>query len=131
MWTPLVFVYPKRYIDASETIRRLNFERWSKEFVWEQDEWGGWLDVAQKPQETLHAVRGDCEDYALVAASWAYARRRGASIAFCFPKGSPIPRHVVAADNSRVYSNGNIYEDTSLDEYIQQSDYEWYINRKI
>lgn len=131
-WTPFVFIWPRRYIDRSETVRRLNFEKWSENFTWEQDEWDGWKDFAQTPQETLQSQRGDCEDYALLAASWSHARGRGASLAFCFPKGSPVPRHVVAADDvKRVYSSGTIHKNTSLHEYIEDSDYDWFIERKI
>lgn len=131
-WTPLLYVWPRRYIDNSHTVRRLNFDRWSKGFEWEQDGWNGLKDVAERPQVTISMQSGDCEDYALVAASWAYARQRHpVKLAFCFPEGSPIPRHVVAADKYRVYSSGEIYEDTSVEEYVEQSKYGWCLERKI
>jgi hypothetical protein len=111
--------------------RSFDFEAWSDGYAWTEDEWNGWLDVARHPDDTVDAETGDCEDYALVASSWALARgRTPVGLGFCFPPRSPVPRHVIAYDRDRVYSSGEIREE-SVDEYLHRSEYAWAIRRRL
>ncbi|MFB6310701.1 MAG: hypothetical protein ABEH64_05900, partial [Salinirussus sp.] len=86
------------------------------------DAWSGWRDFAARPRETVEPGHGDCEDYALVAVSWAIAHGRdGVGIAFCWNPPWPIPTHVIAYDDHQVYSSGEI-EPGTVDEWIKDSD---------
>jgi hypothetical protein len=130
-WTPFVVAWPRRYVSRDPLWRSFDFEAWSDRYAWTEDEWNGWLDVARRPDDTVDAETGDCEDYALVAVSWALARgRTPVGLGFCFPPRSPVPRHVVAYDRDRVYSSGEIREET-IDEYLDRTEYAWAIRRRL
>lgn len=131
-WTPFTFLFPDRYVDTGSFWRSFDVESWSADYYdWTQDDWNGLQDIAQPPRETVEAARGDCEDYALVAASWAVANdRNDVGIAFCIDSQVPWPTHVVAYDAERVYSSGTIREQ-SLDAYLDDSAYVRALRRPI
>jgi hypothetical protein len=130
-WTPFVVAVPHRYVGRGARWGSFDFEAWSDRYRWSEDEWNGWLDVAQRPVDTVAAERGDCEDYALVAASWALARgRTPVGLAFCFPPRSPVPRHAVAYDRDRVYSSGEITAE-HLGVYLDRAGYAWALRRRL
>lgn len=131
-WTPLTFCFPKRYVDAGSFWRTFDIETWSREFYdWTQDDWHGLKDFARPPRETVDSGRGDCEDYALVAASWAVANERpDVGLAFCIDETVPWPSHVVAYDAQRVYSSGVIHE-RSLESYLADSAYVRALRRRV
>lgn len=131
-WTPFVFAFPKRYLSTSDTVTNLDLQTWSEtEYEWEQDEWNGYADFLTAPEKTVESGRGDCEDYAFVAASWAHRRYNNVQIAICFNDGNPIPRHMVAWFNGDVYSSGTIHKDTSISEYVADSQYDWHLTRDV
>lgn len=130
-WTPFVFAAPENYISAHPEILSLDLEEWSEEFEWEQDGWNGYKDFASKPAETVRTGRGDCEDYALVAASWAYDRGYPMVLVWLFKGYSPMPRHMVVWFKGNIYSSGNIFEGMSVSDYVEQSEYDWCLEHKI
>jgi hypothetical protein len=131
-WTPFVFAFPDRYATRDSFWQEFDIERWSRDaYEWTGDPWNGYRDFAKRPAETVAAGRGDCEDYALVAASWALAR--GAprvGLGFCWEWPYPWPRHVVAYDHERVYSSGHIAEGT-VAEWLADSRYQYCLKRSI
>jgi hypothetical protein len=130
-WTPLVFAAPRRYVGRGDHWATFDFEAWTGRYEWSEDEWNGWLDWARRPDDTVTAETGDCEDYALVAASWALARgRTPVGLGFCFPPRSVIPRHVVAYDRDRVYSSGEVTAET-VDDYLDRSEYARVFRRRL
>lgn len=128
-WTPVTLLYPRRYLWIHSYFRDFNPREWSREYEWEQDEWNGWKDTLQPVGKTLTEQSGDCEDYAFVIASWAVTNGYDAKLGICF-EGYRLA-HVVATDGWSVYSSGVIYTDTTLDEYIEKSDYDRIITRNI
>jgi hypothetical protein len=130
-WTPLVAAQPQWYVGRGDRWGAFDFEAWSDRYEWSEDEWNGWFDVASPPDETVAAATGDCEDYALVAASWALARgRTPVGLGFCFTSRLPVPRHAVAYDRDRVYSSGD-YREESLDDYLDRTEYAWALRRRL
>lgn len=127
-WTPFVALAPHRYVKNSDQFATLDLESWSDEYTWEQDEWNGLLDFATPPEKTVASKYGDCEDYALVAASHLYSNNTEVSLAFVF--SSSALAHVVAHTDETIYSSGTIINAT-MDEYIEQSKYDWYVSRKV
>lgn len=140
-WTPWLYFFPQRYIDTV-SVAEIDFPAWSDRYEWRQDGWNGLKDFAQPVQKTIETEEGDCEDYALVAAS--EMKRRGAEsvyLGFCFKTyaGIPVPRHVVAAskdgaDNYQeevVFSSGRRLYDTSKEQYVGSSQYQFAIWREI
>lgn len=130
-WTPLVAVAPTRYADPGAIPEDFDLLEWVETFEWRQDGWNGYRDVLTPPAETIERGRGDCEDFALVAASWALAEGRdGVGVAFCFPPRSPVPRHVVAYDDEWVYDAGRVHT-TSLADWLDGSRYVRTVRRSM
>lgn len=131
-WTPLTFLFPARYVEWDERWTAFDLGEWSDStYEWTQDPWNGVSDFAQRPAETVETGRGDCEDYALVAASWALVNgHEGVGLAFCWEPPYPWPRHVIAFDDERVYSSGHISEE-SVDEWLADSKYAFAVRRRI
>jgi len=119
-WTVWVFLCPRSFIDPAAT-EKINFEDWTRRFDWDQDEWDGIKDYATPVRDTIEAAHGDCEDYALVAASDSVRRGCGTvGLGFCFD--GILPSHVIAYDESRIYSSGDVRE-WSVEEYIDNTEY--------
>jgi hypothetical protein len=131
-WTPLTALVPARYVDYDREWRDFDLRGWSSdEYEWTEDSWNGFRDFARRPADTVAEGRGDCEDYALVAASWAVGNDRpGVGIAFCWELPYPWPTHVVAFDDERVYSSGNVVE-ASVSEWVETSRYDFAVRRRI
>ena len=131
-FSAFLYPFPRVYVDPEATTD-LDFEEWSNDFTWRQDDWNGLKDFAQPVRETISSERGDCEDYALVAASSLIERGyNNVQIGFCFNTwhGLPYPRHVVAYHANTVYSSGSIYNKTKS-EYIDWSEYDYAIWRTV
>ena len=132
-WTPLAVLWPERYVNHDADLwSSLDIEEWSREgYDWVEDDWNGLLDFAKRPHETLADGTGDCEDYALVAASWALANdRSGVGVAVCWEWPYPWPRHAVAYDDERVYSSGRIIRE-SVEEYAERDGFAFCLRRPI
>ncbi|WP_066414039.1 hypothetical protein [Halorubrum aethiopicum] len=131
-WTPFTFLAPSRYVDRDDRWEEFDLAEWSRsEYDWTQDPWNGFRDFARRPRECVEADRGDCEDYALVALSWAVAHDRdGIGIGFCWNLPYPWPRHVIAFDDERVYSSGEIHEG-SVAEWREGSRYSFVLKRRV
>lgn len=131
-WTPLTYLFPNHYVAQGERWSDFDLLEWSdEEYDWERDPWNGFLDFATRPAETVADGDGDCEDYALVALSWAVANdREDLGIAFCWDPPTPWPRHVIAYDSERVYSSGATPE-TTVDEWLEDSDYAFALRRRV
>jgi hypothetical protein len=131
-WTPLTFLFPSRYVEDDAFWADFDFETWSdSEYRWIRDPWNGFRDFARRPRETVARKRGDCEDYALVAVSWAVANGRdGVGLAFCWKWPYPWPTHVVAFDDGRVYSSGDVREQR-VSEWVEESTYRFALERRV
>lgn len=131
-WTPLVFLSPDRYVSRDAFWEEFDLETWSRDaYEWLEDPWNGLRDFAKLPSETVSRGQGDCEDYALVAVSWALAHDRPrVGIALCWEWPTPWPAHAVAFDAEQVYSSGSIFSG-SLDEWLEQSRYDWCLRRLV
>ena len=131
-WTPLTMLFPERYVDTSEFWAEFDLEEWSaSQYDWTRDSWNGFRDFAKRPVETISEDIGDCEDYALVAASWAVAHgRAGVGLGFCWDLPYPWPRHVIAFDDDTVYSSGDIVKE-SVTQYLDRTEYDYCLRRPI
>lgn len=131
-WTPLTFVRPGRYLATGSFWDDFDLDAWAEEtYEWRPDPWNGVRDFAQPPAETVEAGRGDCEDFALVALSWARAQgRTDLGLGFCWSWPTPWPTHAIAFDDRRVYSSGRRY-DGSVDEWLEASDYDTVLTRRV
>jgi hypothetical protein len=130
-WTPWVVVAPRRYVGRGTAWGAFDFETWTDRYEWREDEWNGWFDIAQSPEQTRTTETGDCEDYALVAASWALVRgRTPVGLAVCFTSWVPVPRHAIAYDRDRVYSSGEVREE-NVDDYLARTEYTWALRRRL
>jgi hypothetical protein len=131
-WTPLTFLFPRRYVARDRSWAEFDLETWSRtEYEWREDAWNGFRDFARRPADTVSQGEGDCEDYALVAASWAASRGRDdVGLAFCWESTRPWPTHVVAFDDRRVYSSGHIHV-AEVDEWVDDSRYAFALKRRV
>ncbi|MFB6138478.1 MAG: hypothetical protein ABEJ42_09130 [Halobacteriaceae archaeon] len=126
--TALAVLLPRPFL-APDAVRPLDVEAGTRRFDWERDGWLGALDTLTPVAETADAERGDCEDYAFVAASWALAHGRdGVGVAVCF---DPLPSHVVAFDDERVYSTGEGIVRGSGGDYLAATEYRWALRRRL
>jgi hypothetical protein len=126
----VVFFLTHRYLDTEYDWAAFDIEAWSRtSYQWREDAWRGLHDVVQKPETTVATGRGDCDDYALVAASWATAvGRDDVGVALC--GRGPRILHMVAFDADRTYSSGDIY-DTGPGAYLDRSEYTWIYTRLV
>lgn len=132
-WTPFVFFKPEKYIERGEWWKNFDFPEWSRnEYEWVSDGWSGYRDFAQKPSQTVQKGTGDCEDLALVAASWALENDRSpVRIGFCWERWTPHPTHVICYDGEGwVYSSGSISYD-GVREWLSESDYKAITGRLV
>lgn len=131
-WTPLTYLRPAAYISRGPFWETFDLESWSRfRYHWDSDPWNGYKDFAQRPETTVSDGRGDCEDYALVAASWAIAQGRGpVRLGFCWEKGNLHPTHAVCDDGQRIYSSGELYDDRP-DEYLEWAPYDHILWRTV
>lgn len=127
------FLKPEEYIEYGPTWRLLNIELWSEnDYEYTTDKWWGIKDYVRDPYSTLKHGRGDCEDYALVALCWCAAKKRSNNlgVAMCFKSEKLLPQHMVAYDDKRVYSSGDIVQ-TDLHTWVEQSKYDAAIPRPV
>lgn len=131
-WTPLVFLRPGRYVSRDGFWREFDLREWSDgDYEWTEDPWNGFRDFARRPADTVAGGVGDCEDYALVAASWAVARDRpGVGLGFCWEWPYPWARHVIAYDDECVYSSGDVRRE-SVGAYVDRSQYDYCVRRPV
>lgn len=131
-WTPLVAIHPRHFCSTSHIIEQVDIEEWSeKDYAWEVDGWRGYKDYASKPETTIRRGHGDCEDYALVAASWELVHTdRPVYMGYMFNKYYPYPRHAICQAGDTIYSSGSITNE-SIEEYKERSPYDYYIRRRI
>ena len=128
----LILLIPRQFVRTDGSLVDFDFEAWSSsEYRWDQDAWSGLHDFAQEVEETLERGHGDCEDYAVVAASWALQNgREDVGLALCWEWPYPWSRHVIAYDADRVYSSGTIFQG-SVDEWVDQSRYFYALERPV
>lgn len=131
-WTPLTFLFPRRYIETGSRWADFDLRSWATdEYEWRQDRWNGLIDLAKRPSETVSSGRGDCEDFALTAASWATARNRaGVGLGICWERTRPWPTHVIAFDDDYVYSSGDVLRST-VEDWLEDSKYVYVLRRPI
>lgn len=130
-WTPVVLLFPGRYLPTGGKVSELNLKEWSEnEYEWSQDAWKGLRDSAKPVEETIKEGKGDCEDYALVALSWLKANGH-TDIGLCvmYDVGLKVRGHVVAYHGDRTFSSGSI-EDISPSEYAEREGYNVTVRRR-
>lgn len=65
------FLRPRAFLEKDFKWDDFDIERWSeREYEWEQDPWFGLRDTVSMPSDVIRSGRGDCDDYAFVAASY-------------------------------------------------------------
>jgi hypothetical protein len=126
-WTPLLFLVPGRFVQTDAFWRTVVLDQLDHE--WTRDGWRGLKDTVSDPYTTLLDGRGDCEDYAVLAASARRASGAAVALAFCW-QDRPWPTHVVASDGDRVYSSGRIHEQ-SLEDWLADSRYRFAAVRPV
>lgn len=131
-WMPLTFLFPSRYLDTDFDWEGFDLVAWSRDdYRWPKESWNGLIDIAQPPAETVERRRGDCGDFALVAASWAWGNgREGVGVGLCWELRRPWPTHVIAYDDEFVYSAGGIWK-TSVAEWRKESPYVFVLKRRV
>lgn len=117
-WTPLFIVDPSRYVESVPD----DFDIATWDYEWDRDPFKGRLDFVSPVEKTIERGHGDCEDYAVVAASWLDSRGDDYEFYVCLswwpPKG-----HVIVYDGTRTYSSGVIREET-VEEYAERTEYD-------
>jgi len=130
----LAWLFPNRFVERNDRWHAFSLYDWSGDgYEYQKDSAGLWNDTVKHPADTVATGVGDCEDYALVAASWAASNRReGVGLAVCGHRVGPVPvtDHMIAYDSRRVYSSGYIF-DLSVDEYLKSSEYSWCWRRDL
>lgn len=130
-WSALVFLFPERYVEPAG-FEDFDLHEWSREtFEWRREGQWPWQDTVQETAETLLSGRGDCDDYALLAASWSLAHgHTGVGLAVMGHYAAhvlPRPTHMVAYDAVHVYSSGRIVRGTPQ-AFVADSDrYDWVV----
>ncbi|NEU58616.1 hypothetical protein [Halorussus sp. MSC15.2] len=127
-----MFAFPDHYVERSAYWADVDLVRWSKQtYEWTRDDWSGVRDFAQSARRTYETGRGDCEDYALVAANVLASRDRS-NLHFAIVSEGFLPEHFVLYDavDQQVYSSGRIY-DATLSEYLDESRYVRRVTRRI
>lgn len=131
-WTPFTFLFPTKYVETGPYWETFDFETWAcNDYEWVEDPWNGFRDFAKRPTETVDLGRGDCEDFALVALSWALSTgRQNVGLGICWQATRPWPTHVIAFDAEAVYSSGNISHET-VNEWLEDSKYRFVLRRRV
>jgi len=117
------YLWPHRFIESCDWQEKESLVSWSiNTYDWRQDDWNGMKDTVQRPQKTWESGAGDCDDYALVVASY-LANTTDNTLHVCalYTIGSG---HMVIYDETeeRVYSSGVVLSQT-LSEYKSKSKY--------
>lgn len=128
-WTPLVFMAPGKYLDTEYDWRSFDLESWSNYFTYEPDGWNGLNDTTDPPRRTIRREKGDCDDYALVAASWLLGNNHSAKLVYCY-KPWPFQAHLIAVGNGKTYSTGQIRTQTPA-EFLEKSRYTRSLTRRL
>lgn len=142
--TIFLILFPKLYITVNEAWAAMDLHHWSSdEYSWDQD---GKLDFVSRPESTYLSDSGDCEDYALVVLCAIFSKAKYSDIGqysgmsdaselgdinLCVCGEGWRPTHVVVEARGRVYSSGEIFTNTGLEEFIDQTDYDWGRRRKV
>lgn len=131
-WTARSFLQPTRFVAPEALPEGFDLEEWAHDYRWEPDDWNGYQDTISPIEETVRTARGDCDDFAAVAASWAVREHRERiGFAYLWESGTDWwPTHMVCYDEERVYSSGAI-ADRGLTDWVAHSDYNWAIRRQI
>ena len=115
--TALFLASPRRYLRPVPNFDPNSFTtRWT----YQADPlWGLW-DIARNPHDVIEHARGDCVDYARLAASWLYYHTDRPIALYVMGRIHNPPGHLVAYDGERVYSTGRIHEE-SLESYCYRT----------
>lgn len=142
--TLFLVLFPNLFIKVKREWADLNLHHWSHDvYSWDSD---GRLDFVSYPEFTYFYQSGDCEDYALVVlctifskAKYSQAGQYGqvsdasglGEINLCVCGQGYKPNHAVVEARGRIYSSGEIYNNTTLEEFIEQTDYDWGKRRRV
>ncbi len=128
-------LFPRLFLNTEYTWDEFDIVSWSAtEYEYQADPLFGLWDIVQPVPETLTSGAGDCDDYALVAASYLYATTDheislGVHIGVTTRPGKG---HLTVYDHTaeKVYSSGVIYPDT-FEEFTARSEYDLHFRRSI
>lgn len=126
---------------AQRALRKPGFRRreggidaktaWSKDFTYKSDPGAPYGNLIKPVEHTYEDKTGDCEDYALVMASWGIAEgSEDMKLAWLWAEGDIAPSHVVATDGDHVYSSGVILH-MNISEYAESHGYETVLTRSV
>ena len=115
--TALFLAAPRRYLEQVPGFDPYDFEdSWS----YQADPlWGLW-DVARNPHDVITQGRGDCVDYARLAASWLFFHTDHPIALYVMGRIHNPPGHLVAYDGECVYSTGTVHE-MSIERYSAET----------
>jgi transglutaminase-like putative cysteine protease len=115
--TIFIWIAPWWFVETDPEFAVVDLARWGEEkYDWTQDPLGGAIDTVRYPRDVLETGDGDCEDYAVFAAS-VLASRGVEDLAFVSCTKGWIPDHTVLYADGNVYSNGTIYKNTTPDQF--------------
>lgn len=142
--TVFMLLFPKLYIKVERRWADISLFHWSsEEYSWDRD---GPLDFVSRPEKTFMSAAGDCEDYALVVLCIIFSKAKYSDVGeystvsdatelgdinLCVCGEGWRPNHVVVEARGRVYSSGDIFSNTDLEGFIEQTDYDWGKRRRV
>lgn len=133
--TLVFWLFPERFLEQLDErdSPAFNLLYWSThEYEWERDPLYGLYDTARAPSETIEEGKGDCVDYTRVVASYVYHRtEQPVKLHALFKWSIGEPGHMVVSDGDHVYSSGEIWRDTTIEEYCDQSEYSVFVTRTV
>lgn len=128
---PLVIIRPKAYVKENDRWAAFDLEEWTENvYDYRQDPLSGLVDYVNYPSETVERGSGDCEDYAVLAASCRLssgADRVGIAACAAWRERT---FHAFAYDDTKVYSSGEITEETPA-EFLERTMYDTMILQTI
>lgn len=128
-WTPVVLLFPRRYLDLDYPWHQFSITAWN--YDWREDPWGGLWDTLKPPAETVQDGRGDCEDYAFVVASALCADSSVDHVELVVAgKKWRTPSHVAVYADGRMYSSGQVTYGRPSD-WLARTHYDWVVTRKL
>lgn len=131
-FTPLFLAAPRRYIERSRKWRLRDLEDFNERFEWEEDPVDGYADYVSAAETVWTFETGDCEDYALVVCNILASRQhRPVRLVILGNRWNPVAKHVAVYDGDNIYSSGQILEDTTVEEYTENSRYDWSVERTV
>lgn len=99
-------------------------------YEWEEDPFGGFLDVATNPYKTFERQEGDCVDYARVACMYLLHKTdKPVKLGIGVNLGTE-PGHIAVQGERHTYSSGVAYRQT-WEEFSEEREYDYTFERVL